>query len=48
MFPDYDKNQFVTRFVNEVMIHVRTVYQKEVEDALRQGGTLPFSRAHPA
>jgi spermidine synthase len=40
---DYDKNEFVTRFVNEVMIHVRTVYQKEVENALRQGGTLPLA-----
>ena len=38
---DYDKNEFVTRFVNEVMIHVRAVYQKEVENALRQGRTLP-------
>jgi spermidine synthase len=40
---DYDKNRFVTRFVNEVMIHVRTVYQKEVENALMQGGTLPLA-----
>ena len=40
---DYDKNPFVTRFVNEVMIHVRTVYQKEVENALRQGRTLPLA-----
>jgi spermidine synthase len=40
---DYDKNQFVTRFVNEVMIHVRTVYQKEVENALKHGGTFPLA-----
>jgi len=40
---DYDKNEFVTRFVNEVMIQVRTVYQKEVENALRQGGTFPLA-----
>ena len=40
---DYDKNRFVTRFVNEVMMHVRTIYQKEVENALMQGGTLPLT-----
>jgi spermidine synthase len=40
---DYDKNEFITRFVNEVMIHVRAVYQKEVENALRQGRTLPLA-----
>jgi spermidine synthase len=40
---DYDKNPFVTRFVNEVIIHVRTVYQKEVEDALRRGAPLPLA-----
>jgi spermidine synthase len=40
---DYDKNEFVTRFVNEVMIHVRSVYQKEVENALRQGRALPLA-----
>jgi len=26
-----------------VMIHVRAVYQKEVENALRQGRTLPLA-----
>jgi spermidine synthase len=40
---DYDKNEFVTRFVTEVMIHVRAVYQKEVENALRQGRTFPLA-----
>jgi spermidine synthase len=38
---DYEKSDFVSRFVNEVMVHIRAVYQKEVENALRQGGTLP-------
>jgi hypothetical protein len=28
------------------MLHIRAVYQKEVENALRQGGTLPL--AEPA
>ncbi len=40
---DYDKNEFVTRFVNEVIIQVRAAYQKEVENALRQGGTFPLA-----
>ena len=40
---DYDKNEFVASFVNEVMIRVRAVYQKEVENALRQGRTLPLA-----
>ena len=40
---DYNKNEFVTRFVNEVMIHVRVEYQKEVENALRQGRTFPLA-----
>ena len=40
---DYDKNQFVTAFVNEVMTLVQTAYQKEAENALRQGGTLPLA-----
>jgi spermidine synthase len=39
----YDKNEFFTRFVNEVMIHVRTVYQKEADNALKQGRTLPLA-----
>ncbi len=43
---DYDESDFVNRFVNEVMVHIRAVYQKEVENALRQGGTLPL--AEPA
>jgi spermidine synthase len=43
---DHDKSDFVNRFVNEVMLHIRAVYQKEVENALRQGGTLPL--AEPA
>jgi hypothetical protein len=43
---DFDKSDFVNRFVNEVMLHIRAVYQKEVENALRQGGTLPL--AEPA
>jgi spermidine synthase len=40
---DYDKNESVTRFVNEVMIHVRAVYQKEFENAVRQGRTFPLA-----
>jgi spermidine synthase len=40
---DYDKNEFVASFVNEVMIRVRAVYQKEVENALRQGRTFPLA-----
>jgi len=43
---DYNTSDFVNRFVNEVMVHIRAVYQKEVENALRQGGTLPL--AEPA
>ena len=43
---DYDKSDFVNRFVNEVLAHIRAVYQEEVENALRQGGTLPL--AEPA
>ncbi len=41
----YDKNPFVTRFVNEVMIHIRVVYQKEAENALRQGGGFPLAES---
>jgi spermidine synthase len=40
---DYDKNELVNRFVNEVMTHIHAVYQKEVEHTLRQGGMLPFA-----
>jgi spermidine synthase len=39
---DYDKSEFINRFVNDVMMHVRSVYQKEVENALGQGGTFPL------
>jgi spermidine synthase len=42
---DYDKNPFVTRFVNEVMIHIRVVYQKEAENALRQGEAFPLAES---
>ena len=45
---DYDKNEFVTRFVQKVMIQVRAVYQKEAEEALRQGETFPFAVTHSA
>ena len=38
---DFDKNEFVNRFVNDVMARIRGVYQKEVENALRQGRALP-------
>jgi len=37
---DYDKNPFVTRFVNEVMIHVRTVIKRSWK-MLSDGGPLP-------
>ncbi|HXX36238.1 MAG TPA: hypothetical protein VEM15_17350, partial [Thermodesulfobacteriota bacterium] len=42
---DYDKSDFVNRFVNEVLAHIRAVYQEEVENALRQGGTLPLAES---
>ena len=38
---DYNKSDFVNRFVIEVMMRIRAVYQKEVENALRQGRALP-------
>jgi hypothetical protein len=40
---NYDKNDSVNRFVNDVMMHIRAVYQKEVENTLRQGGTFPLA-----
>ncbi len=40
---DYDKNEFVNRFVNDVMARIRTVYQKEVETALGRERTLPLA-----
>ena len=40
---NYDKKESVNRSVNGVMMHIRAVYQKEVEEALRKGGTLPLA-----
>jgi spermidine synthase len=40
---DYDKNQSVTAFVNEVMALVRATYQQEAEKAFRRGGTFPLA-----
>jgi spermidine synthase len=40
---DFDKNEFVNRFVNHVMARIRGVYQKEVEKAIGQGGALPIA-----
>ncbi len=41
---DYDKNQFVGHFVNDVMTHIRAVYQKEVETGLGLERPLPFAK----
>lgn len=40
---DFDKNEFVNRFVNDVMARIRGVYQKEVEKTIGQGGALPIA-----
>jgi len=40
---NYDKKESVNRSVNGVMMHIRAVYQKEVEETLRKGGTLPLA-----
>jgi len=42
---DYDKNDFVNRFVNEVLLDIRAAYREEVENALRQGGTVPLAES---
>ncbi len=39
----YDQKESVNRFVNDVMMHIRAVYQKEIENTLRQGGTFPLA-----
>ncbi|HUL30523.1 MAG TPA: fused MFS/spermidine synthase, partial [Thermodesulfobacteriota bacterium] len=40
---DYNQNDFVSGFVNQVMIRLRAIYQKEAENALRRGATLPLA-----
>jgi spermidine synthase len=40
---NYDKKESVNRLVNGVMMHIRAVYQKEVENTLRHGGTFPLA-----
>jgi len=42
---DYEKNEFVNRFINEVMSSIRAVYQQEAMNAPRQVGGVPL--AHP-
>jgi spermidine synthase len=39
---NYDKNEFVNRFVSEVLMGIQTTYQKEVESAMRQKGMFPL------
>jgi spermidine synthase len=41
----YDKNDFVNLFVNEVIMHIRAVYQDEVENALKQSGRFPLAES---
>ena len=38
---NYDKKESVNQIVNDVMMHIRAVYQKELENTLREGGTFP-------
>jgi hypothetical protein len=40
---NYDKKESVNRLVNDVMMHIRAVYQKEAENTLRGGGTFPLA-----
>jgi spermidine synthase len=40
---DYDKGEFTSRFVNEVLMSIHATYQKEVESAIRQKGMFPLS-----
>jgi spermidine synthase len=42
---DYDKNEFVNRFVNDVMAHIRAAYQREVEAALGRERPLPLAES---
>jgi hypothetical protein len=40
---DYDKDEFTSRFVNEVLMSIHATYRKEVESAMRQTGTFPLA-----
>ena len=40
---DYDKDEFTSRFVTDVLMSIHATYQKEVESAMRQKGMFPLA-----
>ena len=40
---NYDKDEFVNRFVSEVLMGIQTTYQKEVESWMSRKGEVPLA-----
>ena len=41
---DYEKNEFINHFINDVMSSIRAVYQQEAMNVVRQAGGFPLAR----